>query len=499
MADKPITREEKYLAYLTGDYTGEIPKPITRKEKYLYELCLKGIGGEISPEEIKVAVNEYLEKNPVKPGATTEQALQIEQNKTDIASLKEETGSLKEDISDITAHDIGKNIFFSEWSEKGKTIDMDNGKDKTDTSSHRTGYVEVEENTTYTMSTDFGEAPSVYIFYYDENKNFISRYDTPYGFYPKTFTTPKNTKYFRVRQAYDGVPTNFQVEKGSIATDYEKPYDNLVVPASIVKDIPNEIPTNGVIGQVLKKTGSSYEWADENMLYKGKRFLFLGDSITAMSGDTSWVDKFKVLVSAGKSYKQAVGGAKWCDDESGIEYTGKPYQGQNFIGNQVAWCQKIAFDSDCFDYIFISAGTNDTNLSFPTDEQIEDEMYNGNSVKNLINVDRSTWQGAIRWTIETLRKMYPNARIILVTPLQRRVDFDGTTLKDMYPIIRKKREIIIKMAKRMGVYFIDTSECDITNFDNADFADNLHPSSKGAAKLANFIFKKSVPIICDYE
>ena len=98
MADKPVTREEKYLAYLTGDYTGEFPKPITRKEKYLYELCLKGMGGEISPEEIKNAVNEYLEKNPVKPGATTEQARQIEQNKTDIASLKTETGSLKEDI-----------------------------------------------------------------------------------------------------------------------------------------------------------------------------------------------------------------------------------------------------------------------------------------------------------------------------------------------------------------------------------------------------------------
>lgn len=100
MADKPITREEKYLAYLTGNYTGELPKPITRKEKYLYELCLKGMGGEVSPEEIKSAVNEYLEKNPVKPGATTEQAQQIEQNKTDVASLKEETNSLKEDLGE---------------------------------------------------------------------------------------------------------------------------------------------------------------------------------------------------------------------------------------------------------------------------------------------------------------------------------------------------------------------------------------------------------------
>lgn len=47
---------------------------------------------------IQRLVTEYLEKNPVKPGATPEQAQQIEQNKTDIASLKEETGSLKEDL-----------------------------------------------------------------------------------------------------------------------------------------------------------------------------------------------------------------------------------------------------------------------------------------------------------------------------------------------------------------------------------------------------------------
>lgn len=48
---------------------------------------------------IQRLVTEYFEKNPVKPGATTEQAQQIEQNKTDIASLKTETSSLKESIS----------------------------------------------------------------------------------------------------------------------------------------------------------------------------------------------------------------------------------------------------------------------------------------------------------------------------------------------------------------------------------------------------------------
>lgn len=119
MADKPVTREEKYLAYLTGDYTGEILKPITRKEKYLYELCLKGIGGEISPEEIKAAVNEYLEKNPVKPGATTEQAQQIEQNKTDVASLKEDISTK---ITKFYASSQGETHLAD--SDNGKIMDM---------------------------------------------------------------------------------------------------------------------------------------------------------------------------------------------------------------------------------------------------------------------------------------------------------------------------------------------------------------------------------------
>lgn len=164
MANKPVTREEKYLAYLTGDYTGEIPKPITRKEKYLYELCLKGIGGEISPEEIKNAVNEYLEKNPVKPGATTEQAQQIEQNKTDVASLKKETGSLKEDIQNISSG-IGiengvitekKTSFMIESSnvlderkiEWGKSVSQLNGKVGDNINYGVTDYIEVPPHKT---------------------------------------------------------------------------------------------------------------------------------------------------------------------------------------------------------------------------------------------------------------------------------------------------------------------------------------------------------------
>lgn len=63
---------------------------------------------------IQRLVTEYFEKNPVKPGATTEQAQQIEQNKTDIASLKTETGSLKEDIVQLDGTYVGQKISFED-------------------------------------------------------------------------------------------------------------------------------------------------------------------------------------------------------------------------------------------------------------------------------------------------------------------------------------------------------------------------------------------------
>lgn len=59
---------------------------------------------------IQRLVTEYFEKNPVKPGATTEQAQQIEQNKTDIASLKTETASLKEDFTNLKEYVKGTNF-----------------------------------------------------------------------------------------------------------------------------------------------------------------------------------------------------------------------------------------------------------------------------------------------------------------------------------------------------------------------------------------------------
>ena len=62
---------------------------------------------------IQRLVTEYFEKNPVKPGATTEQAAQIEQNKKDVASLKEDIGDLNSSIDSIKEIGLSSKVNFS--------------------------------------------------------------------------------------------------------------------------------------------------------------------------------------------------------------------------------------------------------------------------------------------------------------------------------------------------------------------------------------------------
>lgn len=89
MAIEPVTREERFLA-AAGGRSVTPPEPITRKEQLLQGIIDAVNSGGATPDVIEGAVNDYLNANPVKPGATTEQAAQIEQNKTDIAYLQVE-------------------------------------------------------------------------------------------------------------------------------------------------------------------------------------------------------------------------------------------------------------------------------------------------------------------------------------------------------------------------------------------------------------------------
>lgn len=304
MADKPVTREEKYLAYLTGDYKGELPKPITRKEKYLYELCLKGIGGEISPEEIKAAVNEYLEKNPVKPGATTEQAQQIEQNKTDIGSLKTETGSLKEDLSDLSKSvngiELSKNLLDnssiiankrpSNWA--GQTI---NDSYKTD-GYHTFKAIPVTQNNTYYFVengdlVNFGQLAT-----YDKDGKYVSLLS------PSVFNVngvkvgyiiPENIAYVRGEsKTSDFSNVNFKLFNGRFEKKFlkynESAYGEKILPV-VVFDFDQVVEIDarftilkkyGFVGNVVEVATNNYEIT--------KELIRMGYDISPCLGNHTW-------------------------------------------------------------------------------------------------------------------------------------------------------------------------------------------------------------------
>lgn len=54
--------------------------------------------GSASDDKTKNVVTQYMMDNPVQPGAITEQAQQIEQNKTDVVSLKEDVDFYKGEV-----------------------------------------------------------------------------------------------------------------------------------------------------------------------------------------------------------------------------------------------------------------------------------------------------------------------------------------------------------------------------------------------------------------
>ena len=126
------SRQEMYLQDIIKSLSNEsisdnnYPDPLSRQEAYLQIIISKLRANdpniEIKTEDIEKAVNKYFEQNPIQLGATENQAKQIEENKKDVASLKAETGSLKEDLS----NKITK--FYASNEGKNHLADSDNGK-----------------------------------------------------------------------------------------------------------------------------------------------------------------------------------------------------------------------------------------------------------------------------------------------------------------------------------------------------------------------------------
>ena len=216
--------------------------------------------------------------------------------------------------------------------------------------------------------------------------------------------------------------------------------------------------------------------------------LVLGDSITALTGNRSWLTYFNEIQPIQVIQNVAVSGA-WLMDKEGTIYDGNPvFNGpdnnvNNVLGNQV---QKIINNSyEEPDIIMIAIGTNaGINCTL-------DDIYNSyyDSQGNLIpleDVDRKTSAGAFRYCNETLRNLYPNSTVFWCSPIQtyygskkpNTVINWGTNLKNL--------------CEFSSVQFIDTQDCGITAYTELPGAnglyliDGLHPNANGAKYMGYY-------------
>lgn len=248
------------------------------------------------------------------------------------------------------------------------------------------------------------------------------------------------------------------------------------------------------------------------------KYLILGDSITA--GNYSWTNLFARLVNAEKLTNIAVAGAHWNDyyrdgiDVTEIDLSGNFDDGSgdtknNVIFNQVLrFAQKITPRGGIISFTHPKTGET---FTIPSDKGlgtgeieipniiiiacgINDATQVGESgVGDFNSIISQTWNeqkrqylfSSIRWAVESLKILAPDARIFLATPLY--------SIYYTAEIVDTIRDAIIKMGKYAGCSNpINLSDAGISLlFENHQsngkyLEDGLHPNNRGRLLLARY-------------
>lgn len=212
------------------------------------------------------------------------------------------------------------------------------------------------------------------------------------------------------------------------------------------------------------------------------RIVILGDSNTWLGGDDcnnrkGWTYWFRNIVRPKECTSFARSGATWTNTESSVvdikENIGV-LGDNNVIMNQVERLRK-AIEEGCItspDIIIIAAGTNDAWFKDKRPRAfVDDDTY-------------MSLHGAVTNNAQQLKCLYPNARIIMLTPLQ-------TTAADL-SLIHKAGDIIQAAAERLGADVIRQDkvmkvDCKRENKKHIYTYDGTHTSIKGAKSNGEYI------------
>lgn len=203
------------------------------------------------------------------------------------------------------------------------------------------------------------------------------------------------------------------------------------------------------------------------MKLEGMKFNFLGDSITQIYSATAPENVYHQVIKRNyglaKANNYGLGGTR-------IARQNVPSQETLF--DLTFEIRAEVMDRDV-DAIVILGGTNDYGHGDAKFGNLEDECVN-------------TYCGAVNSLITSLKKNFPHAEIVFLTPLHRLNETDphAPDNKTLADYVEAMREI----CKKRNVKVIDLFA--LNNMDPADtklFADGLHPTDEGHAVLGEIV------------
>ncbi|MDD3368816.1 MAG: GDSL-type esterase/lipase family protein [Lachnospiraceae bacterium] len=110
------------------------------------------------------------------------------------------------------------------------------------------------------------------------------------------------------------------------------------------------------------------------------------------------------------------------------------------------------------------------------------DFFNGSPIRNSYNkLDKTCYTGSIRYSIETIRATYPNARIVLVSP-----NYITNNPKNNYGTIDNYISAVQELATEYGTAYFNPNEAIGITTDNCDsfLVDGTHLNKDARAKYA---------------
>ena len=242
--------------------------------------------------------------------------------------------------------------------------------------------------------------------------------------------------------------------------------------------------------------------------WKGKRVAFLGDSITD-----------KCRIGTEKCYWEYL--AEWLNINplvyaiNGRQWDDIPRQASQLkeeIGNEV-------------DAIIIFIGTNDYNAGIPLGEwwSIETkrvEEAHGEPKQTVERAHRvfnkdNTFKGRINQGLCTLKKLYPDKQIVLLTPIHRAfatfgdnniqpdenyMNVCGHFIDDYINAIKEAGNLwampVIDLNSLSGLYPLEDGQ---THYFHNERTDRLHPGKEGHKRIAKTLLYQLVSLPCVFD